>query len=362
MSAGKISDGRAAKTPNIRVLVVDDSAFVRKTLRQLLEQSPTIEVVGTARDGLEALEKVSELSPDVITLDLIMPQLDGVGFLRKLMAWRPTPTIVVSIASEDGEQALAALDAGAVDIVQKPTGLASDRLREIGASLVAKVRAAKESRIVTPDGVSRTVEDPAPLRGEFEALLIGCSTGGPQALRDLIPRLPANLPVAVGVVLHMPLGFTRLYAERLDALSHLEVREAAEGDVAQPGRVLLAPSGQHLTFVRRPGGIVVAHLDAKPLDTLHRPSVDVLFRSAARVYGAKALGVVLTGMGSDGTGGAGDIRAAGGQIIAEAEQSCVVYGMPRSVVEAGLASRIVPLSQMSRAILESVATEVAGDR
>lgn len=350
--------------PIARVLVVDDSAFVRKTLRQLLERSPFVEVVGTARDGLEALEKVAELNPDVITLDLIMPHLDGIGFLRKLMAWRPIPTVVVSIASEDGEQALAALDAGAVDVVQKPTGLASDRLREIGAELVAKVKAAAVAHPPRsePDGLGPPAA-PRVRSSRFDALVIGCSTGGPQALRELIPRLPADLPVAIAIVLHMPIGFTQLYAERLATLTALEVKEAAEGDMARPGRVLLAPSGQHLTFARdRLTGEVTAHLDTSPLDTLHRPAVDVLFSSAARVYGRTALGVVLTGMGSDGTRGAKDLREAGGEILVEAEESCVVYGMPRSVEEAGLANRIVPLDRMPEAILDVLAGEARVDR
>lgn len=344
----------------VRTLIVDDSAFVRKTLSQMLNSSPYLEVVGTARDGLEALEKVAELSPDVITLDLIMPNLDGVGFLRQLMTWRPTPTVVVSIASEDGEQALAALDAGAVDIVQKPTALASDRLREIGSELATRVRAAAAARPIRPESAAQAPVRLDPRRGgAFDILVVGCSTGGPQALREMIPRLPADLPVAVAIVLHMPVGYTGLYAERLAAVAALEVKEAAEGDVVRPGRALIAPAGRHLSFFRKPGA-VVAHLDTHPLDTLHRPAADVLFASAAEVYGPKTLGAILTGMGSDGTLGAERIKRKGGLVLAEAEESCVVYGMPRSAVEAGFVDRTVPLSRLPEAILAAIAGEVQG--
>jgi two-component system, chemotaxis family, protein-glutamate methylesterase/glutaminase len=345
-------------TKTIRVLVIDDSAFVRKTLRELLHTSPYIEVVGTARDGLDGLEKVAELSPDVITLDLIMPHLDGVGFLQKLMQWRPIPTVVVSIASEDGEQALAALDAGAIDMVQKPTALASERLREVGADLVAKVRAAADARPVAT--IARSSLAPsrrAPRQSTIEMLAIGASTGGPQALRELIPRLPGDLPVPVAVVIHMPVGYTHLFAERLNSVSQLEVVEAQEGMPVMPGRVLVAQAGRHLAF-RRTGNEVVCQLEAKPFDTAHKPSVDVLFSSAARVFGGNTLGVILTGMGSDGTEGAGEIRSAGGTVIAESEESCVVYGMPRSAVEAGVVNRLAPLGRMADEIMSAIEGEI----
>lgn len=342
----------------VRVLVVDDSAFVRKTMRQILEASPFVEVVGTASDGLDALEKVAELTPDVITLDLIMPHLDGIGFLRKLMSWRPTPTVIVSIASEDGEQALAALDAGAVDIVQKPTALASDRLLEIGSELVSKIKVAATAHPTRVHEASIQPQAPRVFQASaFDVLVIGASTGGPQALREFIPRLPADLPVPVAIVLHMPVGYTQLYAERLNGVSRLEVREAREGDTLVPGRVLLAQAGRHLRFARS-GSVVTAHLDTKPLDTLHRPSVDVLFASAGEVYGHRTLGLIFTGMGSDGTAGARRIREAGGTILAEAEESCVVYGMPRAAAEAGMVNQLVPLNEMSEAVLAALAGEV----
>ncbi len=344
----------------IRVLVVDDSAYIRKVVSQMLARSPFIEVAGTARDGREALEKVAELNPDVVTLDLIMPELDGVGFLREQMARRPIPVVVVSIASESGELAFQALQAGAVDFVQKPTALATERVFEIADELVAKVKAAAGvslshlKTLVEAAPVAAPAAPPPRRAGLVDIVVIGVSTGGPQALRLLIPQLPADFPVPVAIVLHMPVGYTELYAQKLDELSPLRVVEAREGEEARPGVVLLAPAGRHLTLMRSGDERVTAHLDIRPLDTLHRPSVDVLFRSAVEVYDGRVLGVVLTGMGSDGKEGAAWIKARGGLVFTEAEESCVVYGMPRSVVEAGLSDRSIPLHEMARAILEVV--------
>ncbi len=343
----------------IRVLVVDDSAYVRKVVRQMLSRSPFIEVVGAARNGVEALEMVETLNPDVVTLDLIMPEMDGIAFLEAQMARRPIPVVVVSIASESGEMALQALDAGALEFVQKPTALATDKIYEISQELIEKVKLAAR---VGPRGhlVQAQLPPPQPIReavrrvGRVDVVVIGISTGGPQALRYLIPQLPADLPVPVAMVLHIPVGYTELYARKLDEVSPLRVLEAQEGDLVEAGVALLAPAGRHLTLVRQPDGRVVAHLDARPFDTPHRPSVDVLFQSAAQTYGARVLGVVMTGMGSDGVQGAAWIKAQGGLVFTEAEETCVVYGMPRAVVEAGLSDRSVPLYQMAQAILEVV--------
>lgn len=343
----------------IRVLVVDDSAYVRKVVRQMLSRSPFIEVVGTARDGREALEMVEALKPDVVTLDLIMPEMDGVTFLREQMARRPVPVVVVSIASESGAMALEALDAGALDFVQKPTALATEKIFEIGHEVIEKVKMA--ASVGARDGALRprapaVVEPPTVVRGAglVDIVVIGISTGGPQGLKQLIPQLPADFPAAVAMVLHIPVGYTELYAQKLDELSPMRVIEAREGDPVVPGVALLAPAGRHLTFVRNATGQVVAHLDARPFDTPHRPSVDVLFQSAAQVYGQRVLGVVMTGMGSDGLQGAAWIKAQGGLVFTEAEESCVVYGMPRAVVEAGLSDRSVPLGGLAQAILEVV--------
>jgi two-component system, chemotaxis family, protein-glutamate methylesterase/glutaminase len=337
----------------VRVLIVDDSAFVRKVVRQMLSRSPFLEVVGAARDGDEALELVERLRPDVVTLDLNMPRSDGLDFLRKQMARRPLPVVVVSIASADGEQVLHALDLGAVDVVRKPTALATDRVLEIADDLIAKVKGAAGARVGHPPVPSTP---PAAHSGPSRAantdvLVIGASTGGPQALKQLVPGLPADLQVPVALVLHMPIGYTELFARSLAGVSQLAVREARDGEPVRPGTALLAPAGYHLAFVRMRDDSVVTRLSVRPLDTPHRPAVDVLFRSAADVYGARALGIVLTGMGSDGTEGAAWIKAQGGRVFTEAEETCVVYGMPRSVADAGLSDRAVPLHKMSEAIL-----------
>lgn len=340
-----------------RVLVVDDSAFARKVLREILAADPRLEVVGFARDGLDALEKIDELEPDVVTLDLVMPELDGVGVLQTL-ARRPKAPKVVIVTMTDAESALgvAALDAGAIDVVHKPTGLATDRLYELGRELVEKVitaaasgsspRALRERAIPAPATVS-------PRTTKTRLVVIGASTGGPRALSDILAALPADFPVPIAAVVHMPVGYTEAFAARLDEGSALRVREAAEGAVLEPGSVLLARAGMHLR-VRLVSGALIARLDASPLDTLHRPSVDILFESAARELGRAVLGVVLTGMGTDGLQGARAIHRAGGQLLVEAESSCVVYGMPRSVAEDGLGADSVPLELMVRAISERV--------
>ena len=345
----------------VRVLVVDDSAYIRKVIKQMLSHSPFIDVVGIARDGEEALALVKELNPDVVTLDLIMPNMDGLGFLKEQMARRPIPVVVVSIASESGETALEALDLGAVDFMQKPTALASDRVLEMSDELIEKVKNAANTSfahlqtIAALPGVVETVQ-PVPARRQklVDIVVLGISTGGPQALRYMIPQLPADFPVPLAMVIHMPVGYTELYAQRLNQVSPLKVSEAREGDAVKAGVALLAPAGRHLGFKREPDGTVTAHLSTRPFDTPHRPSVDVLFRSAADVYGSRALGVVMTGMGSDATQGAAWIKAKGGLIYTEAEETCVVYGMPQSVVKEGLSDRSVPLHGMAQAIMEVV--------
>lgn len=355
-----MTESRAAAqrmTSIVRVLIVDDSAYVRKMMAQMLTRSPFVEVVGAARDGREALELASDLRPDVITCDLNMPEMDGVAFVREQMSRRPVPIVIISVASPSGEQVMAALEAGAVDFLQKPTALATDRLLDVADELIAKVKAAAGAQMwrVAPAAVVPDVPTllEAPVARRADILLIGISTGGPQALKLLIPQFPANFPIPVAMVLHMPVGYTELYAQKLNELSQLRVKEAAEGDVIEAGTAYLAPAGRHLSF-RRAGAQIVAHLDVRPLDTPHRPAVDVLFQSAAEVFGGRTMGVVMTGMGSDGRDGAAWIKARGGQIITEAEQSCVVYGMPRSVVEAGLSDTAAPLETMFKVILERI--------
>ena len=355
MSDGYAAPARVASI--VRVLVVDDSAYVRKMMTQMLTRSPFVDVVGTARDGAEALELALALRPDVITCDLNMPEMDGVAFVRQQMATRPVPIVIISVASPSGEQVLAALEAGAVDFLQKPTALATDRLLEVADELVAKVKAAAGAKLWrVPPAAEPAAPAPVIPHGVIAAqrtdvVVIGISTGGPQALKAMIPLFPGNFPVPIAMVLHMPVGYTELYARKLNELSQLRVKEAEEGDLIEAGSAYLAPAGRHLSFRKR-GVSIVAHLDIRPLDTAHRPAVDVLFQSAADCYGARVMGVVMTGMGSDGRDGAAWIKARGGQILTEAEQSCVVYGMPRSVVEAGLSDASASLETMFDVILE----------
>lgn len=344
----------------IRILIVDDSAYVRKVVREMLSYSPLLEVVGAARDGREALELIETLNPDVVTSDLRMPELDGVGFVREQMRRRPLPIVMISSEEENSADTLAALQAGAVDFIQKPTALATEKLFEVRHELIEKVKAAsnvKLKNLLLPE--TKTLKKAAgqvvlskPHKNRFEAVVLGISTGGPQALRFLIPQLPADFPIPVAIVLHMPVGYTSMYAEKLNEISAVEVREARENDVMRGGLVLLAPAGKHLNFKRRIGGEVSVHLSLRPLDTPHRPSVDVLFQSAAEVFGKRTLGVIMTGMGDDGRNGAAWIKSQGGSVFAEAEETCIVYGMPGAVVEAGLSDKIVRLDRMAQALLE----------
>jgi two-component system chemotaxis response regulator CheB len=345
-------------SPIVRILVVDDSAYVRKVVAQMLGRSPFLEVVATARDGRDALEAVQEYEPDVVTCDLNMPDMDGVAFVTEQMARRPVPILIMSVANRSGEQALAALEAGAVDFVHKPTALASERLLDVADELIQKVKAAATIPMPRLGVVPALLPVPLPSRPRIEVspvdvVVIGISTGGPQGLKQVIPRLPEDFPVPVLIVLHMPLGYTELYARKLDEISAMSVMEAHQGDAIVPGRVLIAPAGRHLSL-RREGSGLFAHLDLRPLDTPHRPAVDVLFRSAADVCGARTLGLVMTGMGADGREGAAWIKARGGCVLTEAEASCVVYGMPRSVDEAGLSDASVHIERMANAIMERV--------
>jgi two-component system chemotaxis response regulator CheB len=340
----------------IRVVVVDDSAYVRKVMKEMLSRSPALEVVGTARDGNDAIEVVERLHPDVVTCDMIMPGSDGVEFIQRQMALRPVPIVIVSIASESSEQVLNGLDAGAVDFVQKPTALATEKMLDIEEDVVAKVKAAAGapvSRLLAPALVAAG-RVPRTFLNKYDVLVIGVSTGGPQGLKTIIPRLPADFPIPIALVLHMPVGYTEAYAKRLNEMSALTVVEAREGDELKPGMVFVAPAGRHLSFKRDASGSVRAWLDVRPLDTPHRPSVDVLFESAAEVYGERVLGVVMTGMGDDGRAGAAWIKARNGSVLTEAEETCIVYGMPRAVVEAGLSDQSIPLDRLADAIVERI--------
>jgi two-component system chemotaxis response regulator CheB len=340
----------------IRTLIVDDSPFVRKIVREMLSRSPFIEVVGMARDGDEALEIAAELKPDVITCDLTMPSKNGVEFVRAQMARQPVPILILSASPADAENVLEAINAGAVDFIRKPTALASHDLLAVRDELIEKVKGAATAPIKNLHALREPSGAPilAKSTHKAEVVVLGISTGGPQGLRYLIPQLPSNFPVPLLIVLHMPVGYTELFATKLGEQCKLKVREAKEGDVLEPGLALVAHAGRHLTLVRSAGGQVVVRLTMQPVDKPHRPSVDVLFQSAAEIYGARTLAIVMTGMGDDGKEGAAWIKAQGGRVLTEAEESCVIYGMPRSVVEAGLSDAAVPLNQMAEAIMKNI--------
>lgn len=338
----------------IRVLVVDDSAFARKVLREVLNQ-PEIEVVGIARDGLEALEQIALLKPDVITLDLVMPNLDGVGVLRALPAEKTPRVVVVSISNQESQLGAEALQLGAVTIIQKPTALATDQLYELRDELTSAVKLAASARSLPPTSArARVIALPKRTQvTQCELVVIGTSTGGPQALTSLLAALPGDFPLPIAIALHIPFGYTHELAKRLDRASALEVLEATEGLTLQPGRAVLAQGGFHLKLSRARSGLY-ARIDSEPANEPHAPSVNVLFESAVERVGAHVLGVVLTGMGNDGLRGAHRIHDAGGHILTEAEASCVVYGMPSVVKEAGLSKAEAPLQSMAALIVSSI--------
>jgi two-component system chemotaxis response regulator CheB len=338
----------------IRVLVVDDSAFARKVLRDVLQAAPGIEVVGIARDGLDALSKIEELDPDVVTLDLVMPNLDGLDTLRALAGRVRPGVIVVCMADSDSEQALAALEAGAVDVVHKPTALATDRLYELSKELVFKVQAAAQARPTPLLGEPSPVLAPKRLvhKGIRDLVVIGASTGGPQAITRLLKSIPAGFPVPIAIVVHLPAGFTQSFAERLDHDCQIRVVEATEGVRLTAGMAVIARGGIHLN-IKRDGKGLFGSVSSTPT-SLHRPSVDQLFSSAASAAPGRVLGVVLTGMGDDGLIGGRALVEAGGMLIVEAEASCVVYGMPRVIQEAGLATSQLRIEDMAAAIIERV--------
>jgi two-component system chemotaxis response regulator CheB len=347
-------------TPRHRVLVVDDSAFARKVIREVLSAEPDLEVVGFARDGLEALDRIAELTPDVITLDLLMPGLDGPGLLRSLPQGERSRFVVVSTSTEQSELVADALALGAFDFVHKPTSLATDRLYELGGDLAAKVRAAASAPRAAE---SRAAESPPPgppppvraferVSDAVRVVVIGTSTGGPAALNRILPALPAELPVPVLVALHIPAEYTAAMAERLDVESRVRVVEGSDRLALEAGLVVLARGGADLTIAAAPAGLL-ARVGLQSARTYH-PSVDALFESAARACGDGVLGVVLTGMGDDGLAGARAIREAGGAVIIESERTSVVYGMPRAVAAAGLADAKLPLGDVAAEIVRRV--------
>lgn len=338
-----------------RVLICDDSAFARKVLREILSADSRIEIVDIARDGLDALEKIEQLKPDVVTLDLQMPDLDGLGVLQALEAKPDAPRVVI-VTMTDAESALAvkALQTGAFDVVYKPTAIATDRLYELGKELVEKVVLAARSPTRAPPRPAPAVAA-ARSNTKTRLVVIGASTGGPRALTYILSALPPDFPVPIAAVVHMPVGYTEAFASRLDVAAKLAVREASSGLVLEGGTAVLARAGAHLR-VRAANQQLTAWLDVRRDEdqSMHCPSVDALFTSAAEQVGPGVLGVVMTGMGTDGLEGARAIHRMGGRLLVEAESTAVVYGMPRAVAEAKLGAEEVTLELMARAIAERI--------
>jgi two-component system chemotaxis response regulator CheB len=352
----------------IRILIVDDSPFMRKSLQKMLEDAPDLRVVATARDGIDALEKIAEHKPDIVTLDIEMPRMDGLTCLKKIMADFPMPVLMVSSLTQEGAQAtFDALSLGALDFIPKENSFASMSILQIQHDLQEKVRrlagsprfhkAAPGAAGPAPHAAPRPSPSPKPaipppLTGatlpsspQAELLVIGSSTGGPKALQDILPTLPANLPVPCLIVQHMPSTFTKPFADRLDGLCQVHVKEAEQGEPLKAGTVYIAPGGIHMTYgARGPKGCI--DLSPEPVSSLHRPSVDVLFLSVAELFRGQVLAGILTGMGADGAKGMEQLKKKGAHTFAESEESCVVYGMPRAAVERGCVDVVTPLADI----------------
>jgi two-component system chemotaxis response regulator CheB len=346
----------------IKVLLVDDSAIVRKVLSQELSKDPDIEVVGAAPDPFVARDMILSLKPDVLTLDIEMPRMDGLTFLRRLMRFYPIPVVIVSsLSPAGGDVALEAIDIGAVEVLCKPG--ASYAVGDMGVELRDKVKAAAQSRVRS--AAERPVPAAVPPHGRLSLLrtthsvvAIGASTGGTQALQSVLSTLPANSPGIV-IVQHMPEHFTRSFAERLNSLCAIQVKEAEDGDTVVPGRALIAPGNFHMELDRS-GAVYKVKVRRGELVSRHRPSVNVLFRSVARYAGRNAVGAILTGMGNDGAEGMKEMRDQGAATIAQDEASCVVFGMPKEAIAMGGAEHVLPLDAIPAKILELAAQKGAG--
>ncbi|MFH1081622.1 MAG: chemotaxis response regulator protein-glutamate methylesterase [Pseudomonadota bacterium] len=338
----------------IRVLIVDDSAVVRKIFSEELSKYSDIEIIGTAPDPFVARDKIVAMHPDVITLDIEMPRMDGLTFLRKLMKYYPLPTIIVSsLTPKGGKLTLEAMEIGAVDVIAKPGG--SYTVGNMSAQLADKIRAASFARIVKKDLDSPEAGRP-PLKAlaqtSYKVIAIGASTGGTEALKNVLTKLPANSPGIV-IVQHMPANFTAAFADRLNSLCQITVKEAMDNDSVVTGLALLAPGNFHM-ILRRSGARYYVEVKTGPMVHHQRPAVDILFKSAAKYAGANAIGVILTGMGADGAEGLLEMKNAGAETIAQDENSCVVFGMPKEAIKLGAADKILPLDRIPAEMMRMV--------
>jgi two-component system chemotaxis response regulator CheB len=349
----------------IKVLVVDDSALMRKMIPMLISADNDIEVVGTAMDGDFAINKIPQLTPDVITLDIDMPRMDGITTLKSIVKDFGIPVILVSSLTKEGaEITLKGLEMGAIDFVPKPDDAISVHISEISSELIGKIKAASSGsrpkyRELQP-GKTKSISSHSNHQKFFSAervIAIGVSTGGPQALTEILPNLPSSFPAGIVIVQHMPEGFTELFASRLDSICSVNVREAADGDVVSPGTVLIAPGNRHIK-VRRTHYGTAAVLSQSPPVSGHRPSATVLFNSIAEEYRENAIGIIMTGMGDDGVEGLGNIKENGGLTIAQNEETSVIYGMPKVALERGYADMVLGLNEIVPRLMKIMIRDV----
>ncbi len=356
----------------ISVVVVDDSAFMRKSISLMLESDPDIKVVATARDGNEGIEMIRKFRPTVVTMDIEMPGMDGLSALKIIMKEMPLPVLMFSsLTTEGADSTMEALNLGAVDFIPKDMSYVNvniagkraeliEKIKNIGNSATLRLRFSRMGKTpaarpepvpgAKPITTVRSVKTPS--RRDFHAMILGISTGGPFALLNMLPSLPDNFPLGIAIVQHMPPRFTHSLAERINSLAKLTVKEAEEGDVLEQGIVLIAPGGKHMTF-RRSGSDVVARISDQPTTTLYRPCADVMMTSAVETFNGPLLGVIMTGMGKDGLEGLRLAKKKGGYVVAQNEESCVVYGMPKAVVDDGIADAVVPLDEIASLLYQT---------
>ncbi|MGD1046620.1 MAG: chemotaxis response regulator protein-glutamate methylesterase [Bacteroidota bacterium] len=350
----------------IKVIIIDDSAFMRKSLTLMLESDKEICVIATARDGNEGIDKISKLKPDIVTLDIEMPGMDGLTALKIIMEQMPVPVLMVSsLTTESAQSTMQAFDLGAVDFISKDLASISTNIKNIKGELIDKIKQIARSRLIqTRFRMRRLVQSsregkrqikPAMRPVSFErvasklqAVVIGISTGGPEVLHKLIPQIPVHFPLGIAIVQHMPPHFTRSLADRLNNISKVYVKEAEHGEVFEPGKVMIAPGGRQMTFCND-GPYVLTKISDEPINALYRPSVDIMIKSAVATFNGPLLGVIMTGMGRDGVEGLKRIKSKGGYVIAQDEESCIVYGMPQAALEEGVVDSMASLENISLA-------------